>query len=96
MALTPTQEKQVVIHLTSKSNPHAVTYTQTGVRSTDDLLEGNINKFQHLYTVPPVIKQQLLDAGFSLPVTTTDLSFEDTMTFLFDLIIQGKNNGSDT
>lgn len=43
MALTPEQEAELLAHLNNINNPHITTFTQSGLRSTDDLPEGEYN-----------------------------------------------------
>jgi hypothetical protein len=87
MSFTTLEEKQILAHLSNTGNPHKLTKTSIGLNSTDDLREGDVNKFTQLYTLPPEIKQILIDQGHSLPDSTSNMSVGETFNLIFNLII---------
>jgi len=87
MAFTNNEERQILAHINSKGNPHSVTSSHIGLKTTDDLTEGKTNKYALLYTMPPELKQQLLDAGYTLPDNLSNLSVIQVFDILFKLLV---------
>jgi hypothetical protein len=90
MSFSSLEERQILAHLENKSNPHALTATHIGLKTTDQLSEGKMNKYALPYTLPASLKQDLIDSGYQLPSSTSNMSTTQVFDLIFSMLV-GRN-----
>jgi hypothetical protein len=88
MGFTNQQERELLAHIQSASNPHRTTFTQTGINTTDDLIEGHTNKFSTPYTIDPEIKNNL-EERYGIDINLYRASTTEVFNLIFDLLNRG-------
>jgi hypothetical protein len=87
MSLSSLEERQILAHLKNRNNPHALTSTHIGIKTSDSITEGTVNKFALPYTLPEDLKQDLRNAGYSIPDNTTNMSTTQVFDLIFNLLV---------
>jgi hypothetical protein len=88
MSLTNQQEHEILAHISNNQNPHNDTMSQLGIKTSDDIVEGIINKFAIPYSLDPAI-QLALENKYGIPINLYKASTSEVFNLIFDLLSRG-------